>query len=223
MDTTPTPVRAIGYIRVSTDEQHHSGAGLSAQRTAITDECARRGWDLVEIIGEESGASSATLDRAGLREATGRLDRGEAAVLVVAKLDRLSRSVAQGAQVMDQAKRRGWALVCLDFGLDTTTPAGEMVANVILSTAQYERRLIGERTRDALAAKRAAGVRLGRPQVLTPAIVVRIVAEREAGRSLPAIASGLVADGTPTARGGAVWYPSTIAAVLRSQAAAKLA
>jgi DNA invertase Pin-like site-specific DNA recombinase len=89
------------------------------------------------------------------------LDHGAADMLVIGKLDRLSRSVAQGAQVMDRAKRKGWSLVALDFGLDTTTPAGEMVANVSLSTAQYEWRLIGQRTKDALAAKREQGVRLG--------------------------------------------------------------
>jgi DNA invertase Pin-like site-specific DNA recombinase len=66
---------------------------------------------------------------------------------------------------MNRAKRKGWLLVALDFGLDTTTPAGEMVANVILSTAQYKGRLIGQRTRDALAAKRDQGIRLGRPRV----------------------------------------------------------
>jgi DNA invertase Pin-like site-specific DNA recombinase len=223
MDTTPTPIRAIGYVRVSTDEQHHSGAGLAAQRTAIKAECARRGWELLAVIGEDKGASSATLDRAGLREATGRLDRHEADVLIVAKLDRLSRSVAQGSLVMDQAKRRGWALVCLDFGLDTTTPAGEMVANVILSTAQYERRLIGERTRVALAAKRAAGVRLGRPQSLPDDVVATIVRGRSSGLSLRAIGAGLTADGIPTARGGAVWQASSVRAVLRSQAGAKVA
>ena len=143
------PIRALGYCRVSTDEQHASGAGLAAQQTAIRAECARRGWQLDRIIGEDAGASSATLERQGLQQALAILDKGSAGVLVIAKLDRLSRSVAQGAQVMDRAKRKGWSLVALDFGLDTTTPAGEMVANVILSTAQYERRLIGQRTRDA--------------------------------------------------------------------------
>jgi DNA invertase Pin-like site-specific DNA recombinase len=214
--------RAVGYVRVSTDEQAAHGHGLAAQRAAIRAECDRRGWDLVEIIGEDRGASGKSLDRAGLRRATSRMDRHDGDVLVVAKMDRLSRSVAQGAEVMDQAKRRGWSLVALDFGLDTTTPAGEMVANVILSTAQYERRLIGERTKAGLASARAKGVRLGRPQSLPPAVVARIVAERAAGRSLPKIASGLVADHVATAQGGATWHASTVAAVLRSQAAARL-
>lgn len=222
MVTTASEPRTIGYVRVSTDGQHASGGGLGAQRAAITAECKRRGWRLVEVVGEEAGASSTTLARAGLQRALAELDAGRAEVLVVAKLDRLSRSVAQGAQVMERAQRRGWSLVALDFGLDTTTPAGEMVANVILSTAQYERRLIGQRTRDALAAKRAAGVRLGRPQVLPDATVARIVAERAAGASLRTIAAGLTADGVPTARGGAAWVASSVRAVLGSQAAQRL-
>jgi DNA invertase Pin-like site-specific DNA recombinase len=217
-----SPVSAVGYVRVSTDEQHASGAGVSAQRTAIRTECERRGWHLLRIIGEDSGASSATLERTGLQYALNILDRGAADVLVVAKLDRLSRSVAQGAQIMDRAKRKGWSLVALDFGLDTTTPAGEMVANVILSTAQYERRLIGQRTRDALSAKREQGVRLGRPQAVPDAVVQRIVASRNAGLSFRAIAAELEADGVPTARGGARWHASAVHAVSDSQAAARL-
>ncbi|GAA5033929.1 recombinase family protein [Terrabacter aeriphilus] len=224
MATTSTaPVRALGYVRVSTDEQHASGAGLSAQRAAIQAEAARRGWDLVEVVGEDAGASSATLERTGLTSALEVLDRGDADVLVVAKLDRLSRSVAQGALIMDRAKRKGWQLVALDFGLDTTTPAGEMVANVILSTSQYERRLIGQRTREALAVKRSQGVRLGRPQVLPDAVVARIVGEHRGGRSMSAIARGLDMDRVPTARGGARWYQSSVSKVLRSQAASHIA
>jgi DNA invertase Pin-like site-specific DNA recombinase len=220
---THQPPRVLGYVRVSTDEQHASGAGLDAQRAAIRAEADRRGWQLLDVIGEATGASSATLQRAGLQDVLARLDAGEADVLVVAKLDRLSRSVAQGAQVMERAQRRGWSLVALDFGLDTTTPAGEMVANVILSTAQYERRLIGQRTRDALAAKRAAGVRLGRPQSLSDAVVARVAAERAAGRSFRAIAAALQADGVPTARGGATWHASAVRAVAESQRASELA
>jgi DNA invertase Pin-like site-specific DNA recombinase len=106
--------------------------------------------------------------------------------------------------------------VALDLGVDTTTAAGEMMANVLASFAQYERRIIGQRTRDALAIKRAQGVRLGRPRTLAGDVRARIVAEREEGRSLRAIAAGLDVDGVATAQGGARWYPSTVRAVLES-------
>ena len=215
--------RVLGYVRVSTDEQAKTGHGLAAQRAAIAAECERRGWDLVGIVGEVKGASAKSLDRAGLQSVLASMDAHEADVLLVAKMDRLSRSLLQGAQVMERAKARRWALVALDLQVDTTTPAGEMLANVVLSTAQYERRLIGERTKAGLAAARAKGKVLGRRQSLSDAIVGRIVAERAAGRSLPAIARGLVADGAPTAQGGASWYPSTVAAVLKSQAGRSLA
>jgi DNA invertase Pin-like site-specific DNA recombinase len=213
---------AVGYVRVSTDEQHASGGGISAQQAAIRLECERRGWHLLRIVGEDAGARSDTLDRTGLQQALDLLDRGGANVLVVAKLDRLSRSVSQGAQVMDRAKQAGWALVALDFGLDTTTPAGEMVANVILSMAQYERRLNSQRTKDALAAKRLQGVRLGRPQSLPDDVVERILTARQAGLSFQAIGTQLEADGIPTARGGRAWHASTVKAVCESQAAQRL-
>ena len=85
---------------------------------------------------------------------------GKAGGLLVAKMDRLSRSVVDGAGLMERAAREGWALHFADLDIDTGTPAGEMAANIIISGSQYERRLISQRTRDALAAKRARGERL---------------------------------------------------------------
>jgi DNA invertase Pin-like site-specific DNA recombinase len=135
--------------------------------------------------------------------------------VVVAKLDRLSRSLMDFSALMERARRRGWALVALDLGVDTTTPAGEMLANVLASFAQYERRIIGQRTKDALAEKRRQGVRLGRRRVLDKDVVARIVGAREAGQTLAAIAGDLNAEGVPTARGGQRWYDSTVRCVLR--------
>jgi len=123
---------------------------------------------------------------------------------------------------MARAQAEGWNLVALDLGIDLHTPAGEFMANVMASAAQWERRIIGQRTRDALATKRAQGVRLGRPRQLSGSIVDRIVAERDSGWSLRAIADGLNVKGVPTAHGGARWHASTtprdsisIAAVFR--------
>jgi DNA invertase Pin-like site-specific DNA recombinase len=104
--------------------------------------------------------------------------------------------------------------VALDCAVDTTTPAGEAMANVLATFAQFERRLIGQRTREALAEKRKAGVRLGRPPRVPRRVVGRIRREREAGRTLATIANGLNADGVPTAQGGRKWWPATVRAVL---------
>lgn len=210
------PLRVLGYVRVSTEEQADSGAGLDAQRAAVVAEAERRGWELVDVV-EDAGISGKRLDRRpALVEALRSLSAGEADVLLVAKLDRLTRSLVDAAGLIAQSIREGWRLVALDLGLDLTTPQGEMVAHVMASFAQFERRLIGQRTREALAARRAAGVRLGRPRTLSSVVVARLVSERAAGSTLAVIASRLNADAVPTAQGGAAWYPSTVAAVLRS-------
>ena len=141
---------------------------------------------------------------------------GDADALIVAKLDRLSRSLLDFAGLMARAERENWALIALDMDIDTTTPAGEMMISVMAAFAQFERRLIGQRTRDALQQRRAAGVRLGRPVSLPEAIRQRVARERAQGRTLQAIVDDLNVEHVPTARGGAQWWPSSVRAVLRS-------
>jgi DNA invertase Pin-like site-specific DNA recombinase len=158
-------MRVIAYVRVSTSEQAESGAGLEAERAAILAEASRRGWEHVEFI-EDSRLSARSVNRRGLRLALGSLKRSEASVLVVSKMDRLSRSLGS----MQRAQREGWALVALDSPADLTSPSGEAMAGVIAVFAQLERRLIGQRTREALAKKREAGVRLGGTRVISPEV-----------------------------------------------------
>jgi DNA invertase Pin-like site-specific DNA recombinase len=93
---------------------------------------------------------------------------------------------------------------------------------VLASFSQFERRLIGQRTHEGLAAKRASGVRLGRPVSLPVAVSERIVAERKAGHSLAAIAASLNEEQVPTAQGGRQWWPSTVRAVLRTYGAGRV-
>ena len=205
--------RLVGYVRVSTDAQEESGAGLRAQRQAIKDECARRGWQLVRI--DEDVLSGKTLKRPGLQATLASCRSGEADGIVVAKLDRLSRSVLDFARVIEEARKRSFNVVVLDLGLDLSTPQGELVANVIASVAQWERRIIGERTREALAVKKSEGVRLGRPTTLPVKIERRIVKARAVGLSLAAIADQLNGESVPTAQGGVRWYPATVRHVLR--------
>jgi DNA invertase Pin-like site-specific DNA recombinase len=206
-------MRVIGYVRVSTEEQAVSGAGLEAQRRAIVAECKRRGWELVETL-EDAGYSAKDLKRPGVQEALRVLEAGEAKALVVAKLDRLSRSMLDFAALMARAQKQSWALVALDCAVDTSTPAGEAMAHVLATFGQFERRLIGQRTKEALAAKKAAGVRLGRRPNVPQPVVRRIQRQRARGDSFRKIADDLCEAGVPTAQGGARWYAATVRHVL---------
>jgi DNA invertase Pin-like site-specific DNA recombinase len=206
------PKRVIGYVRVSTDEQAISGAGLESQRQAITARCERNGWQLVEIV-EDAGVSAKTLDRPGLNRALDLLKNGEAEVLMSAKLDRLSRSVKNVLDLMEFAEGR-FDICLLDLDLDTSTPAGEAQLTLMATVSQLERRLIGQRTKEALAIKKAQGVKLGR-RVLTPDHVERIIVEmRSNGAKLQQIADRLEADGIRPTNGGKKFYPGTIKKVL---------
>jgi DNA invertase Pin-like site-specific DNA recombinase len=206
-------VQVIAYVRVSTEEQADSRAGLEAQRAAIQAECERRGWQILEVI-EDAGYSAKDLKRPGVRAALEQLERKGADGLVVAKLDRLSRSMLDFTAVMAKAQIQGWALVALDCAVDTTTPAGEAMAHVLATFAQFERRLIGQRTREALAMKRKQGVRLGRPRSISPKLARRIKSMRSRGLTLQAICDKLNGEGVPTPRGGSTWRPTSLRSVL---------
>jgi DNA invertase Pin-like site-specific DNA recombinase len=200
----------LAYLRVSTDKQRDSGAGLAAQRTAIEADAQRRGWERSSLLFIEDVLSGKSAKRPGLERARAVLANGEASTLIVAKMDRLSRSLLDFARIMADAQRQGWALLALDAPADPTTPAGELMATMLAAFAQHERRLIGERTRAALAEKQAQGVVLGRPRVLSAAVRERIVTERDEGATFDLIAARLTVDGVPTARGGARWHASSV-------------
>jgi DNA invertase Pin-like site-specific DNA recombinase len=205
--------KVIGYARVSTSEQGLNGAGLQAQREAIEAACEQRGWQLDRV--EEDVLSGKNTKRPGLQRALADVRAGRASGIVAAKLDRLSRSVIDFAGLLEEARGRGFNVVALDLGVDLSTPQGELVANVIAAVAQWERRIIGERTRDALAVRREQGVRLGRPPVVAPELAARIVALREEGESLSAIARLLNDEEIPGAHGGR-WWPATVRRVSAS-------
>lgn len=205
--TATRPTTCLGYTRVSTDDQAVNGAGLGAQASTIRAACLERGWELAELITDtESGA---TVKRPGIARAVAALDAGLADVLMVAKLDRLSRSLRDYSALVERAAKKGWQLVVLDAPVGTDTPMGEAMLGIMAVFAQLERRLIGQRTREALAAKRAAGVVLGRPRSVAPAVVARAKHLRGGGLSYQRIADILAAEGRATATGGK-WHPSTV-------------
>jgi DNA invertase Pin-like site-specific DNA recombinase len=205
----------VAYCRVSTEEQAVSGLGLRAQEDAIRHECRKRGLDLIALH-EDAGLSAKTLRRPALEAALSELDSGEGSVLMVAKLDRLTRSVHDATGLMAKAEHCGWGLVALDAPVDTTTPQGAAMAQVLAVFAELERRLIGERTKAALAVRKSQGVHLGRPQTLPTDVRNRIRSMRQSGMTLAAIAAQLNAERIPTSQGGAQWWPATIRAIIQN-------
>lgn len=201
-------MKVVGYLRVSTREQADDGYGLDAQRLVIEAEAARRGWDVTWI--EDEGYTARRDDRPGLLEALDLLRRHEADALVVSKLDRLSRSVKHFAGFLELATKQRWAVVALDPGIDMTTANGELVANLLMSVAQWESRINGERTSAAMAEARADGRRFGRERQASDDVVGRIVRARNRGGSFGSIAARLTATKVPTPGGAAEWHPSTV-------------
>ena len=218
-------MRVVTYARVSTEEQGESGAGLEAQRKATRDEALRRGWEWNNNHDYYDVASGKTLERPALEQALdylagasrSRFYEGDL-VLMVAKLDRLTRSIGDFSDLLERSRQEGWSIVALDLGVDTTTPTGELVANVMMSVAQWERRIIGQRTKEALAVRREQGVVLGRPVEVDPAIADRIVRLRtDEALSYAAIADVLNGLSIPSPRGSR-WSPATVLRIYQRHA-----
>jgi DNA invertase Pin-like site-specific DNA recombinase len=206
----------LGYIRVSTDKQNESGAGLEGQRTYLIAEATRRGSQLEVIAESEATSGKSTKKRPALMEALDRLDRGEAHALAVSKLDRLSRSVADFLTILERSRKGKWALIIGDLSLDTSTPMGEAMATISATFAQLERKRIGERTKEALAVKKSQGVTLGAPRTMPADIRSRILAEVETGKGYREVSRLLNAEQIPATR-GTQWHASTIRSVHLSE------
>jgi DNA invertase Pin-like site-specific DNA recombinase len=152
--------RAVGYIRVSTREQAQEGVSLAAQEERIRAFCTAKGWELLRIYRDE-GVSGKSLDRPGVQAMIRDLKGDGVDVVVILKLDRLTRSVRDLGSLIEDLFG-GVALAAVDGSLDSSTAGGRMVVNLLGSVAQWEREVIAERTKDALTFKREKGEWCGR-------------------------------------------------------------
>lgn len=153
--------RAYGYLRVSTDGQADSGLGLDAQRTAIAAAAARHELALADAF-TDAGISGALelAERPGLFAAVNALKRGD--TLIVAKRDRLGRDVIAVAMIERLvARKRARILSAAGEGTEGTDAAAQLQRRIIDAFAEYERLIIGQRTKAALTAKRERGERAG--------------------------------------------------------------
>ena len=158
---TPTRTKAVGYIRVSTDKQADHGISLEAQHAKLTAYAALYDIELVDII-IDAGASAKTLKRPGLTKALSMLVKGSASALLVAKLDRLTRSVKDLGILVDKYFLSDKiTLLSVADSIDTRTAAGRMVLNILGTVAQWERETISERTSEAMAHLKSQGRKTG--------------------------------------------------------------
>jgi DNA invertase Pin-like site-specific DNA recombinase len=224
-------MKAIAYVRVSTDQQADRGVSLEAQTEKVRAMAVVKEAELLEVI-VDAGESAKSLQRPGMARLLALVDSRAVDVVIIAKLDRLTRSVADLAELLERFKKHRVSLVSVADSLDTKSAAGRLVLNVMTSVAQWEREAIGERTRDALHLKHAKGERVGtvrfgarvaadgvhleadpgEQQILT-----RMRTLRAAGVTLRGIAAALNRDGCTTRR-GTPWRFEYVARALRSVA-----
>lgn len=212
--TAPTGT-AVAYLRVSTAEQSDSGLGLDAQRRTIEAHARAKGVTIVDWF-TDAGVSGGTAPskRPAMRGALAALADRKAETLLAAKLDRISRSLADAVDLDRSSAKQGWRIATADQMVDTTTPAGRAAMNMLRVFSEFERDMISQRTREALAEKRAQGIQLGTPSKLTDAVVERICRAAYSGASLRSIASSLEDDGVLTGSGSTTWHANAVRRVL---------
>lgn len=220
-------MKAVGYVRVSTEEQASQGVSLNAQTEKVKAYASLYDIELIEII-TDAGVSAKTLDRPGLNKALAMLEAGEAEALVIVKLDRLTRSVRDLDHLLENYFASRFSLMSVSEQVDTRTASGRLVLNVLMSVAQWERETIGERTSQALQHKKSQGEHIGgvgfgykvTGKKLAKAkdheTVAAIVEMRGQGMTLTAIADKLNSEGIKTARGG-LWYAKTVANIINRE------
>ena len=208
----------IAYFRVSTDRQGRSGLGLEAQREAVQSFIAGRGAMLAEFTEIESGGKH---DRPALSEALARCKKHKA-TLLIARLDRLARSVSFISNLMDSGA---------DFIAVDMPEANRLTIHILAAVAEHEREAISIRTKAALKAAKARGVKLGNPNpreaaraandaviaqansfAATHAPLIQLL--RGQGKTYAAIANELNMRRIPTARGGE-WHGGTVQNILK--------
>lgn len=219
-------MKAIGYVRVSTDEQAREGISLANQRAKIEAYCQFHGLDLAGTI-EDEGKSAKDLNREGMKGLVDLIERRRIKAVIVYKLDRLSRKVIDTLRLIELMEKQGVAFHSITEKIDTRSAMGRFFLNIMASLAQMERDLISERTRDALRHKirqgqRAGqvpyGYRLGADGVSLiehrgeQEVITTMKVLRDDGASYRAICRELGAK-----PGGGTWHPQSVKNVLARQ------
>jgi DNA invertase Pin-like site-specific DNA recombinase len=153
-------MQAVGYVRVSTERQADQGVSLDAQDAKVRAMATVQGATLVGVI-VDGGESAKSLNRPGLQRLLAMVNGGKVQAVIVAKLDRLTRSVKDLCGLLELLEKKKVALISVAESLDTSSAAGRLVITIMGAVSQWEREAIGERTRDALGHKKSNGERVG--------------------------------------------------------------
>ena len=171
----PKPQRCAIYTRKSTEHNLDlEFNSLDAQREACEayiKSQAHEGWRLVPDRYDDGGLSGASLDRPALQKLLADVRAGKITIVVVYKVDRLTRSLADFAKLVELFDQQGVSFVSITQSFNTTSSMGRLTLNVLLSFAQFEREVIGERVRDKIAASKRKGIWVGGPVPLGYAAV----------------------------------------------------
>jgi site-specific DNA recombinase len=206
-------MNVVGYTRVSTEEQARDGVSLDAQAEKLRAYALVKDWTLAELI-RDAGHSAKSLKRPGMARLLTLVEARQVDVVMVYKLDRLTRSVVDLGKLMELFKQKRVDLVSLQESLDATTATGELMMNLLASVSQWERKVIGERTRDALQHLKAQGKRYCHTVYDNPQVIARMHQLRTAGYSYEVIAQELNDAGIPTAL-GKPWHAMVVWGIVK--------
>lgn len=153
-------MKAIGYVRVSTVEQKSQGVSLEAQAEKIELQAKLSDYELIDSI-IDAGMSAKSLNRPGIKTIIQMVKAKEVDSIIIYKLDRLSRNVSDLNYLIQLFNKYGVNLIAVKDAIDTQSAGGRMVINMLATISQWEREVIGERTSEALAYKKAQGQKTG--------------------------------------------------------------
>jgi DNA invertase Pin-like site-specific DNA recombinase len=190
---------------------------MAAQQQALAEAAQSRGLVLSDVLVDEAISGRRMSNRPGLQAALATLRSGAASGLVVSKVDRLGRNASEVLALADQADREGWRLVILDVGLDTATTSGRLVLGMLAIAARFEHDRISERQTEKFRELRQQGRPRGRASA-DRSIADRMIALREAGQTLDAIAAALNAESIPTPRASTHgWRRSSVRSAIETR------
>ena len=218
--------KAVGYVRVSTEEQAREGVSLENQKAKIKAYAELNELELIEVVADE-GLSAKNLNRPGIKKILDMARNKEIGALVVYKLDRAFRSTIDALEVTKELDNYGIGFHSINERLDTKSPLGKFFFTLIAGIAEMERGIVGERTSDALRRKIEKGEHVGHipygyqieHSELIPYLpeqeVIKLARElRERGYTFQDIAEEFKTRGIRTKRGKIQWYPTSIRNIL---------